>query len=178
MDTIATGISKLGPIVKDLTSVFGDKFSGVVGKLTDGANKLAEGILTLTAYDPTQLGGDDGTKVDKIDGEDVFSPAGSSTRTLTLNKGSLNAQEISLNNNDTVMAGTNLFDPPTNNANNNMFAAQREAIANLLGNNTQNTQPVIDPINYEKLAAAMSKISISIDPMYGASSMNNQTFQT
>jgi hypothetical protein len=179
--TTTFAIKELKPVFDKLSSILG-KFSGTVGKLVDATTGVitaaASSFDAVTEYDqasqdPTSA--DVTTTVKK--GPDVYSPPGFGNRTLIMKEGQLNTTEIALKNTDTVLAGTNLFDAPTNNANNNMFAAQAE-LQKLLGNNTQNTQPTADPINYEKLAAAMSKISISIDPMYGASSMNNQTFQT
>ena len=181
VSTGAFAIKQLAPVFQKLSDILGS-FSGTVENLVKGVTTTATSVAGAYqeatefdegGFDPTA--GTETTTVKK--GPDVYSPPGFGNRTLIMKEGQLNTTEIALKNTDTVLAGTNLFDAPTNNANNNMFAAQAE-LQKLLGNNTQNTQPTADPINYEKLAAAMSKISISIDPMYGASSMNNQTFQT
>ena len=113
-----------------------------------------------SSIDPTKA------TVKTEDGGDVFSPAAAGSKTLRLREGALRIRDINLAPGDDVIAGTNLFGASTSPA--------QQALADTLGINPSSLPGSnSDPINYEKLAAAMSNVTITaiMDPMGSSTTM-------
>ena len=87
---------------------------------------------------------------------------------MRLREGALRIRDINLAPGDDVIAGTNLFGPSTS------TSPAQQALADTLGINPSSLPGSnSDPIDYDRLAAAMSKVTITaiMDPMGSSTTM-------
>tara|TARA_B100000963_G_C22629657_1_gene674230 strand:- start:449 stop:2623 length:2175 start_codon:yes stop_codon:yes gene_type:complete len=83
--------------------------------------------------------------------QDGIVPAAAGSKILRVQEGALRIRDIQLNDNDDVIAGTNLFGPSLT------PSPEQQALADVLGISTDSLPgATTDPINYEKLAAIIN----------------------